>query len=147
MSVAHDLDEVLEHILRPTFPWREPTLTECGREVAKCREVISRNQALAKFKRLGKIRAAMSTCVTCWQTTEWNREWDESPSEVMGREAKTGGPFYARHRGEGTRLDGELRAIAALVAEHRDEFDAYIEGLGETADLAARRRERRRGQR
>lgn len=38
----------------------------------------------------------------------------------------------------------ELRAIAALVAAHRDEFDEFIAGLANTTSLDAVRRDRRR---
>lgn len=41
------------------------------------------------------------------------------------------------------RLTNELEAIAALVAAHREEFDAYLAGLGDTVQLAERRSAKR----
>lgn len=138
--------EPLDHIARPNLPWRPENLTECGKDTNTVEQVITRDQALAKVGRQGKQRAAMSTCMTCWNAAEWNRDWAQSPTEVMAREVKRGRNWSTRVLpNTDTPLDRELRAVAALVEAHRDEFDGYLSGLGATADLASKRLARARG--
>ena len=128
-------DEI-EHVARPALPWRDDSLTECGKTTSG-RPIISRGALVEKVKQQGQARAAMTTCMTCWQTASRWRNWAEAPSEVMKREVPQ---WYQGPKAE--RLDAELRAIAALIEAHRDEFDGYLAGLGEATDLTARRAER-----
>lgn len=137
-------DIALDHVIRPTLPWRDDGLTECGRPVADVASAITRDAALAKIKEYGKQRAAMSTCMTCWTTTQHSREWSESPTEVMGRYC-AGAGFWNPLKPE-TQLDKELRAIAALVAAHRGEFDDFLAGLEQAATLDEARAARARRQ-
>jgi hypothetical protein len=138
------MPDPVDHIARPALPWRDETRTECGKDASKVASVITRDAALAKVKKQGKQRAALSTCMTCWSTAESWRGWDESPSEVLARETKGLRWFNEGPTGQAAKLDAELRAIAALVEAHREEFDGFLTGLGQTVDLVKAREEQRR---
>lgn len=129
--------EELTHILRPTLPWRlASTKTECGRGLDDVKAAVPVDEAAAIWKRHGATRAAFLLCSTCTSTVRRHAGWagrpgqDESPALVLQREIT-----YSDNRV----LDGELRAIGALVAAHRTEFDDYLAGLAETTDLGERR--------
>lgn len=128
-----------DHVARPVPPWRDVVLTECGLPIEDTRVVISRQDFQDKVRRQGQQRAALSTCMTCWETAARWEDWTVSPSDVIRREWATW-----RGRESATRLNAELRAIAALIEAHRDEFDGYLAGLEQTADLEAARQARRR---
>jgi len=126
-----------EHVRRPDLPWRVSTMTECGKPTNDVKAVIGRDDLLAKLKRDGVQRAAYTTCMTCLNTARQWPEWGQDPVKALSRE------FFSA---TDPRLKDELRALAALVAEHREEFDGYVRGLTETVSLdAARRARRRRG--
>lgn len=136
-----DMAEVLEHVARPNLPWRDDTLTECGK-TTDGRVVITREQLLAKIRKQGQARAALSTCMTCTQTaTRW-QDWATAPSDVMRRNVPSWWGASQRHP-IAVRMDAELRAIAALIEAHREEFDGFLAGLEDAADLGARRQRRR----
>lgn len=130
----------LEHVARPNLPWRDERVTECGRPT-EGHTVITRDELTEKIRKQGKMRAGLSTCMTCATTAPRWADWPTAPSEVMRRHV----PQW--HGAQGTeatrRLDAELRAIAALIEAHRDEFDGYLAGLAETSSLADRRAQRR----
>lgn len=123
-----------EHVRRPDLPWRVSALTECGRPVGELAHVIERPALLAKVHRDGIQRAAYTTCMTCLDTVRNRPDWDTDPVRALSRE------FYST---ADPRFADELRAIAALVAAHRDEFDDYMAGLKETTRLDEARRNRR----
>jgi hypothetical protein len=131
----------LGHIARELPPWRTESVTECGRAAKDVARTLTRDEAAALVKRLGRQRSAMQLCMTCVSASDRNRSWRVSPSAVIRRDVESYG-----WRGHGARnlLDGELEAIAALIDAHRSEFNGYLAGLGETADLAARRAAKRR---
>jgi hypothetical protein len=138
------VSEPLEHVLRALPPWRSAAETECGHNAAEfaAARLITRDQFVAKVNRQGKQRAAMSTCMTCWQTAQRHYDWAHSPSSVLAREVNKA--TYWRVGEDEPLIDRELRAMAALIEAHRDEFDGYLAGLGETTSLAERRRMRSR---
>lgn len=125
-----------DHILRAGLPWRDYELTECGREVADVATTITRDQFFERIKRLGKQRTAFTVCMTCASTAPNYLPWNEDPVSCLRREVQL-------WRGN-ERMTGELRAIAALIAAHPDEFAGYLSGLAETVSLADRRRKQRR---
>lgn len=127
---------VLDHVRRPDLPWRPATLTECGKPAADVKQVISRDELIARLRSFGKARTSLTTCMTCWQTAARWKSFAEDPVDAMRREV------YGS-RGDAL-LAADLRALAALAQAHRDEFEAYVNGLAETASLAARRQARRR---
>jgi hypothetical protein len=55
--------------------------------------------------------------------------WEQDPRLAVGREInwETGGHYYRPRTDRGARLKDELGAIAELVENHREEFDALIE--------------------
>jgi hypothetical protein len=126
----------VDHIERPVPPWRTPSLTECGLVMADLTKVISRQEYAARLRQMGQTRATMVTCVTCLQTAERWRTWAERPSDVLARDTNQW------NRDEV--FDLELRALAALVARHPDEFTGLMRGLESAPSLSDRRRGRRR---
>lgn len=132
MSISAGASEPRDHVQRPSLPWREDDRTECGKPCNDVRSVISRDELLLRVRRDGIQRAAYSTCMTCLETANRWKDWAADPVDVMARE------FYGGRRHE--RMGDELRAIAALIAAHREEFDSYLAGLGQTVSLDAARR-------
>ncbi|SIH23813.1 Uncharacterised protein [Mycobacteroides abscessus subsp. abscessus] len=137
----------LDHVIRAVLPWRTGELTECGRELADVAAAITIEQLIARIKEHGKQRTAFTVCITCWTTAHSHRHdtWELDPIGVMGREAERCGMYrvHVSQTPERDQLTAELRAIEALIAAHRDEFDQYIAGLGESIDLDAARRARK----
>lgn len=116
-------DEPLTHITRTALPWREATKTVCGHPVAQYPAGLVVNLADARVmqRRLGKQRFALAICMTCAHNVGHWVEWDENPIGRMEREV-TGGAFGKRE----PVLEAELRAIAALIELHREEFDDLV---------------------
>lgn len=136
----------LDHVIRAPLPWRSEQLTECGREVSDVAAAITQQQLVARVKEYGKQRTAFTVCITCWSTASSHREtWESDPIAVLYRETLRAGATHVMPRSdrpERVVLTAELRAIGALIEAHRDEFDQYIAGLADTANLDAVRRER-----
>lgn len=127
--------EILDHVLRPDLPWRKADAVECGRSVGDVKAYITRDELRARFKRDGRTRTVMTVCVTCLQTANRWKTFDEDPVDAMRREV------YGRLAEE--QLSSELRALGALATAYREDFDAYIAGLNQTTSLADRRIKRR----
>lgn len=136
--------EPMEHVLRSPLPWRahEEAKTECGKLALDVAKTITFDELVRKVKDQGQQRAAMSTCMTCMGRADFRRsqDWDACPGSLIARESQhePGHAWAAVH--EDSLLDRELRALAALVEAHREEFDGYINGLQSTISLAERRR-------
>lgn len=134
-------DEPLDHIERACLPWRNDALTECGRPLADVKAWITRDAYIARLKEHGSRRTAFTVCQTCASCIQHTKTWQQSPAAVIQRESgKTG---WFGETDEGKRLSRELRAIAALIEAHRDEFDDYLTGLDATINLADRARVKR----
>lgn len=137
----------VHHILRARLPWRDgPDLTECGHLASEMALIWTRDEAVAQFKELGEQRMAMLTCMTCMQTANRWSTWESSPVSVMDRECgRAGWGFPTSDDAENKNLlERELRALAALAAAYPEEFQATVQGLAETGDLAAKRAARQR---
>ncbi len=130
----------VDHIRRTDLPWRTNDLTECGRSVDDCRTVITRATAVARWKDLGAQRASFTLCMTCKDTASRWPTWDDNPTGAMAREC-AGFRFGS---GERPAMDNELRAVAILIAAHREEFAELLAGVENTTDLAAARAKRQR---
>jgi hypothetical protein len=129
-------DEPVHHVLRPPIPWRpDEGLTECGLTAASY-PTWTRDELFVQARKLGKTRTYMVTCVTCLDTAQRHPTFEEDPSAFLGRLTQ---PRYRRKSGRDDLFARELRAIAALVAAHRDEFEEAVTGLASTTDLTARR--------
>lgn len=142
--------DVLDHILRYPLPWRtDEALTECGKAPTAVKQVVTHTELRRRIKDWGQQRTAMTVCMTCAARAPYSRSWERDPVNVIERETSR-----VRHQATREHLNGEpgserarftdeLRAIAALVDAHRDEFDAYLTGLDDTVNLAARRAAKR----
>lgn len=124
------MKEPVDHILRPGLPWRDGVgaITECGLEATETK-TISRAEYVQRRKELGPQRASMFTCMTCSQTSGRWQSWEQDPRVAMQREIEweRGAAYWHERTDRGQRLKDELKAIASLVAAHREEFDALIE--------------------
>ncbi len=126
----------LDHVVRSVPPWRRGTpLTECGRDPGTV-SVIARDELATRVKKLGKTRTSMTMCITCMETSAQRNTWSADPAAVMERECSR----WMKTEG----ISRELRALAALVEAHPEEFYGYIDGLDETVDIRAARRRRDR---
>lgn len=137
------LQERLDHIARPGLPWRADGLTECGHPTTGM-AVITVEELAARVRRVGQQRAAFTVCMTCAGRVSYSHPWRQDPVGVLARELKRVGEYGPRRAvsPEHARMVAELRAITDLVAAHRDEFDGYLSGLGDTVNLADRRTRR-----
>ena len=147
MSDDEVLADRLDHIVREALPWHRPeqALTECGRSATSLPTITAAEWEQRRAK-LGQRRTSYSVCSTCESTAgRWSfgghhaGTWASDPVGILARWVDR-----IRFGRERDRTEAELRAIAALVEAHRDEFDGYLAGLDETVDLTARRTARRR---
>lgn len=130
---------VMVHVQRPPLPWRQAMRTECGLPTAR-HPVITRDEFLAKVKTQGQRRSAMTTCMTCWDTAMRHPSWQENAVGCIYREV-------AGHHRDGGQFERELKAIAALISRHADEFLELLEDQREIVQLAEVRRNGSRGRR
>jgi hypothetical protein len=120
------MKEPVDHILRPQLPWRDGGgVTECGYDASKVK-TLTREEYFSRVKELGTQRSAMLTCMTCGDTARRWGTWEDDPRKALQREIEW--ETYSRwSRDErGARLRDELLAVAELIANHREEFDAHI---------------------
>lgn len=133
----------LTHIERPSLPWRRENKTECGLDASR-HPTWTRDEAEAVEKKIGKIRFSMHVCMTCKPTVGRHASWDEDPAACLIRHAEkmshSRWGYIKQPSDVQRRFADELRAIAALVEAHREEFDALVESYGDVVDLAERRR-------
>lgn len=133
----------LTHIERPPLPWRPENKTECGLDASR-HPTWTRDEALEVQERVGKRRFAMHVCMTCAPVAGRHATWEEDPAACLIRHAKK--MTYSRWGrigapdGEKRRFADELRAIAALIDAHREEFGDLVNGYSEVVDLAEMRR-------
>lgn len=136
MADADILDDgPLKHIVRDTLPWRADPRTECGRPLSDVAALLTRDEAAVLWKRHGAKRASFLLCVTCVDTANRHRSFDEDPCSAANR-------AYPNWRAT-DEMQRELRAIALLIAAHQDEFDQLMVGLAEAPSLDKRRAARR----
>lgn len=133
----------IDHVARGQLPWRAAELTECGLPVAN-HPVITRDSYFARIREWGKQRTRFTVCGSCASTAANYKPWAEDPISTIRREAERCG-WFARPGDEGRDLFArELRALAALVEAHPEEFADYLQGLTETLSLDAARQARQR---
>lgn len=128
------------HIERPNLPWRDDHLTECKLDATR-HPTWTRAQAAAQARDLGQQRFAMVVCITCMNTSQRHRTWDEDPASCLDRYVA---PVWGVPDDEQIRMTNELRAIGLLVAAHRGEFDATVESLATATPMGSLRAARRR---
>lgn len=119
------MKEPVDHILRPTLPWRgdEGMITECGYDATKV-NTLTRAEYFQRVTDFGKQRAAMLTCMTCASTAQRWGTWDDDPRLALEREIQWERGWSRENRGQ--RLKDELLAIAVLIDEHHEAFEAII---------------------
>ena len=120
------MKEPVDHILRPTLPWRspdEPVVTECGYN-GESVKTITRDELDARLKEYGQQRTAMLTCMTCLQTCQRHAGWEKDPRKALQREIEWECGWRKKR---GTRLRDELAAIEQLIKQHPDEFQTLLE--------------------
>jgi hypothetical protein len=123
------MKEPVDHILRPTLPWRESAaITECGYDASKVK-TLTRPEFFARLKEFGKRRAAMLTCMTCSDAAGRWGTWDDDPRVAVQREIEweRGSAYWRERNDRGQRLKDELLAVASLIESHKDEFLDTIE--------------------
>lgn len=148
-----------DHVIRLALPWRDELITECGRQVADCVTVITREQLQWRLKEHGQQRTAFTVCMTCWTTARDNSaSWETHPAMMLSRELRRGHEGIL-HMDYGSRrwnsggqppppptgphvdqTSAELHAIAQLIEAHREEFNQRVTQAGEAALFAHRRR-------
>ena len=122
--MENEVKEPLDHILRPALPWRESsTLTECGYTASKVK-TISRDDFHHRLREYGIKRTAMLTCMTCSDAAKRWGTWSDDPRQAVGREITW---EVLRIPSRGTALLDDLKAIAALIDDHPDEFRELLE--------------------
>lgn len=123
------MKEPVDHILRPTLPWRSPdegAMTECGYDATKV-TTLTRAEYFQRLKDLGQRRSAMVTCLTCSDTCRRHGDWNDDPRLALQREILWERPgYYRRAEPHGQRLKDELLAIEVLIAAHPEEFSAAV---------------------
>jgi hypothetical protein len=124
-------DQTRDHVIRASLPWHDEELTECGRRTDDVARTITIEEFMARLRKYGQQRAAFTVCMTCWHTCGHQAQWDTDPVGVMQRWTQ---------RDKGDRMKTELRAIAALIDAHRDEFDQFITDSAHVTDLSQRRK-------
>lgn len=135
-------DMPLEHVIRPTLPWRDEDVTESGKQPKE--HAITRDEFIAKVHKQGKKRAAMTTCMTCFETAQRWPDWNANPIAVVAREVR--GVTYWGQTGQELPLRDELRAIALLIEAHPEEFAETLAALKSAVPFGKRRaRVARRG--
>lgn len=132
----------ITHIERANLPWHTERTTECGLDVPR-HPAWTRDEALAKYKELGAQRLAFVVCMTCWNCYARHSTWEADPAACIIRAASGMQTHFGGMTEEKRRFADELRAIALLVAAHREEFDATVQSLSEVVDLKEARRAKR----
>lgn len=128
------MKEPVDHILRPSLPWRQSAaITECGFDASKVK-ALTREEYAQRLKDMGQQRAAMVTCMTCGNTASRYLTWEQDPRNALEREIVWEGSGRYAHKDRGVRLRDELYAIAALIAAHQEEFEASVTATEQRRD-------------
>lgn len=132
------MSEPLTHIIRTELPWRRgvDTRTECGLR-ADSYPSVTRDEAVARVRKMGQQRSAMFFCMTCLYTADRWRPWEVDPVDAIRRDANSVAEIREA-------LHEDLFAIALLIEAHRQEFDELLAGLRATVDLGKLRAQKRR---
>jgi hypothetical protein len=130
--------EAVDHVIRSVPPWREATVTECGRNLEGL-PLITRDELLTRVQNEGQRRAAFITCMVCWETVYRTKSWEQDPALALARE-------FGRYgiNGGPERMRLEMRALMLLVEAHREEFFETLAALQGTSELSRARAKRAR---
>jgi hypothetical protein len=114
------------HLLVPAPPWRTgwPGVTGCGH---RADQVAGPLLGPDEFMARRAARPPPAMCDVCaraawrWQSVRWT--WERNPVAVIAEDCG-----WPNRTGRRAQLAAELRAIAALVAAHPEEFAEALEG-------------------
>lgn len=134
------------HIVIPRIPWRTVDRTYCGRDPQEFKKIASLADAQRRWKEVGAKRAAYEFCVTCVETANRHQPWDQNPVAAVHYAYNKFGE-WSRESPERDVAFAELRALAALVEAHREEFEQAVADLGGVVSLDALRVKRSRAAR
>jgi hypothetical protein len=111
-------------------------VTECGLDASKA-PTVTREEFFQRVRDWGSQRCMMTICMTCAQTARNHKTWAEDPRSAIAREVA----WETRWgRSEvGRVLWDELLAIEALIAAHREEFDAHLVATQQRRDWIDRK--------
>jgi hypothetical protein len=142
VAEARRVVRVKPHIERPALPWREPKRTLCGLDMASTpvitvTEAASRIEAALAGKdflllpvkqRQEAWEAAVGSviCRVCW-SKRGAFDWARSPVSVVDWECSIPNWLVQDGHDPHARFTAELRAVADLIAAHREEFDGLVE--------------------
>lgn len=143
------MSDRLDHIAREPLPWRDEHLTECGREITATLPAVTPDEVRDRIRKWGKQRTSFTVCMTCVNRYDiaalHGDTWERNPIGLLHRELQRCGVYGGGTETPKTALmTAELHAISALIAAHREEFDAYVNGVTDTVSLADRRKKRAR---
>lgn len=122
------MKEPVDHIIRPSLPWRSDAataITECGFDASKVK-AITRAEFLQRYRDMGQQRCALLTCMTCSDTARRWETWENDPRQALAREIAWERGEWRPRTDRGQRLLDELVAIETLVRMHREEFDEIV---------------------
>lgn len=96
------MKEPVDHILRPSLPWRangDAAITECGYDASKVK-VLTRPEFFQRLKDMGRQRTALLTCMTCSDAAGRWKSWEDDPRQAIEREItwEWGGGYRASER-------------------------------------------------
>lgn len=117
------------HILRAVPPYRRygpsrAAYTECGRQASARCETITRAEAAARIREHGRAAMVAQVCVTCARRSDAYSgiDWEDNPAALVARDADSSTELHEL-------IVDELRAMAALVAAHPEEFTRELAHL------------------
>ena len=114
----------LDHILRAQVPWRpDAVLTECGRVVNSAMPVSKLQE---KIDREGQRRAALTTCMKCWHRVSYHSYGPGGDDRVTALRRELDACSTRPRSDRRATMENDLRAIAALVELHREEFQELL---------------------
>lgn len=116
------------HIVRVRLPWNTTDRTECGKDPEQFRRVVSRGEAVRRWKEVGATRARYEFCMTCVDTANRWPSFNDDPVEASKRGATW-------RTGHDDLTSAELRAVALVLDSHRDEFEAVVGDLLSVAPI------------
>ena len=107
-------------MVRSRPSWRRgEDLTECGKVVTKVSAVITRDAFIAKVRKQGQQRSAMSTCMTCWHTARNHPSWEEAATSLARGGNELEGPGGRGFRRPGCAAMVCVGRYRRLTGSHR----------------------------
>lgn len=131
-------DQPLAHLPRVVPPWEDPRYTDCGRKIVDVAKMGTRDEYAKLVKRVGQRRADYDYCITCVSRNQHgSMSWDKTPADIVSE--WVGRSRFVRDTDQRDEITMRLYAIEAVIAAHRDEYEAHIAAQGSTLSLAQAR--------